>query len=87
MFHAKYLSSSSFGLSQKAYIYFLLYTFVFTRRSFKIFLKNRLQWQPVFFLELNSLDNFGRASCKNIPVKFQQILPSGLGGEVVSRNC
>jgi hypothetical protein len=57
----------------------------FYKRFFKISCKKNfwLPWQPEFFMEFNSLNNLGRASCKKHPCKFQQILPSGLGGEVV----
>jgi hypothetical protein len=42
MFHAKYLSSSSCGFLKEDILSFFF----------------RLPWQPEFFLELNSLNNF-----------------------------
>jgi hypothetical protein len=40
-----------------------------------------MPWQPEFLMEFNPLNNFGRDIATNIPAKFQQIWPSGLGGE------
>jgi hypothetical protein len=68
MFYAKYLSSSSFCFLHED----------FSRFFQKIF---RLPKQPEFFMQFNSLNNF-ELHARNISAKFQQILPSGLGGEV-----
>jgi hypothetical protein len=54
MFHAKDLSSSSFGFLKEIFLSFFFW----------------LQWQPEFCMELNSLNNFKGDHQRNIPVKF-----------------
>jgi hypothetical protein len=56
MFHAKYQSSSSFVSYKKIFL-------VFVKKIFQ------LPWQPEYFMEFNSLNNFGRVSCKEHPCK------------------
>jgi hypothetical protein len=60
MYHAKYLSYSSFGFLQEDFL--------------RLKKKNRLPWQPEFFTEFNSLNDFGRALCKEHPCKVGQVV-------------
>jgi hypothetical protein len=71
MFHAKYLSSISFGFLQEDFSRF------FKRKSFGCHGNLSSLWNLSFLTTLVEL------YARNIPAKFQQIWPSGLGEEVV----
>jgi hypothetical protein len=42
-----------------------------------------MPWQPEFFKEFNSFNNFGRASCKEHACQVSINWQSGIGGEVI----
>jgi hypothetical protein len=71
MFHAKYLSYSSFGFLREDFLRFLV------QKSFGCHGNQSSLWNLSLGTTLVELQ------ARNIPAKFQQIWPHGLGGEVV----
>ena len=69
MLHTKYQSSMPSSFREED----------FQRFQFFFFL---LPWQPELWVELNSLNNIGRAT-PNIPAKFHEDWPCGFGEQDV----
>ena len=59
MFQVKYLSFSLYGLGEEDFLSFFF----------------QMPWQPEFCMELNSLNNYKRASCHKHPHQVLSNLP------------